>query len=88
MRANIGGVIVTIIADRCCPTNKLYCLMTKTWRIWYYGSSLPCFPNQELGATILQPSATADSYQGRVAGYYQLGCSAPGWNGCALLPAL
>lgn len=88
MRANVGGQIVTIIADRCCPTTKVYALMTKTWRLWYYGSSLPCFPNKEVGATILNPSATSDSYEGRVAGYYQLGCSAPGWNGVALLPSI
>lgn len=88
MKAMVGGQLLTVIADRCCPSNKLYALMTKTWRWWYYGSSLPCFPNQELGASILNPGATTDSYEGRVAGYYQLGCSAPGWNGVALLPSL
>lgn len=88
MRANVGGQIVTVIADRHCPTNKLYVLMTKTWRWWYEGSSLPCLPNKEVGATILQPLSSSDAYEGRFAGYYNLGCSAPGWNGAALLPSL
>lgn len=88
MKANVGGQVVTVLEDRCCPTRKVYFLMRRTWKVWHDGTSLPCFPNQEMGASILNPSASADSYEGRVAGYYNLGCSAPGWNGVALLPAL
>lgn len=88
MRAMIGGYMVDVLADRTCPTNRVYCLEKDTWTLYYSGSKLPCFPNEEVGASILNPSSTADSYEGRVAAYHNLGCSAPGHNGVAKLSTL
>lgn len=87
MRAMVGGFVVDVMIDRTCPSNRLYALTRKTWKIWHSGP-LPCFPNAEMGASILTPAATADAYEGRVGAYHNLGCSAPSHNAVASLPTL
>lgn len=85
MRAMVGGYMVTVVADRTCPSNRMYALTRSTWKIWHQ-FELPCFPNAAVGASLLNPAATADEYEGRCAAYWNLGCSAPSHNGVAKLP--
>jgi len=86
MKANVGGRTVQVLSDRACPTNRLYALQKDTWKIWHTGD-LMTFPLEKFAKGILMPAATADQFEGRVATYHNLGCSAPGFNVVVELPS-
>jgi hypothetical protein len=79
---------ITFHGDRNCPENRLYALQMDTWTLWHAGAC-PGFLLRSLGNSayggILLPGATTDDWQSRIGGYYNLGCSAPGFNGVAQL---
>lgn len=76
-----GGREITCVGDVNCPTNLLYVLQMDTWTLHSAGES-PMFLDRD---GLLQRSTNADSYEVRVGGYRNLGCSAPGYNGVAKL---
>lgn len=86
MMANVGGFVVKVMADRSCPTNRLYALQTNTWKIWHT-FDLPGFIMKKEGGRILRDHESQDAMECRIGAYYNLGCSAPGYNGVAELPA-
>lgn len=85
MMAQIGGRKVKLIGDRACPSNRMYALMSETWTIWH-SWELPGFILKPATGEILRVPDDTDDVEGRVGGYFNIGCSAPGWNGVASLP--
>lgn len=89
MKAMVGGVMLTIIPSRHCPSNRLYVLQRNTWTVHHVGRTLPCFPLEEVeGQNMrLDDTGTTDlEAMVWLAGYGNLGCSRPGNNGVAKLP--
>lgn len=89
MRALVGGVELTIIPSRHCPSNRLYVLQRNTWTIHHVGRTLPCFPLEEVeGQNMRLDDTGSTDLEAMVwlAGYGNLGCSHPGNNGVAKLP--
>lgn len=70
-----AGSNFTVIADRNCPPYTAYLLTMEDWALY----SLKQFPHvvDDDGNSFLR-STSADSFEFRMAGYGQLGCSAPG----------
>lgn len=85
MMAQIGGRKVKLIGDQACPSNRMYALQSDTWTIWH-SYELPGFILKAATGQILRVPDDSDDVEGRVGGYFNLGCSAPGWNGVAALP--
>lgn len=85
MMAQIGGRKVKLIGDRSCPTSRLYALMSETWTIWH-SWEIPGFILKPSTGEILRVPDDSDDVEGRVGAYFNVGCSAPGWNGVASLP--
>jgi hypothetical protein len=81
VRATVGPLDLKIYGDRNCPSSRMYMLQLDTWRLHSAGE-FPRFLDRD---GLLKRSETADSYEARVGGYGNLGCSAPGWNGVAQL---
>lgn len=82
-----GGGAVEFYSDRNCPSNRLYALQMDTWTL-YHAGECPGFLLKGLGSAysgILLPVADADDWESRIGGYFNLGCSAPGFNGVAKL---
>lgn len=78
--------MVTLHADRDCPRHRAYMLQADTWILKSLGD-LPQWLMEDGAGQILRVS-NADSYEGRLGGYMQLGCEAPGWNATLDLSAL
>lgn len=78
---NCGGFDVTCVGDVSCPSNRAYMVQMNTWTLHSAGAT-PMFLQRD---NLLLRSATADSYECRVGGYQNLGCSAPSYNGVAVL---
>lgn len=70
-----AGSNFTVIADRSCPPYEAYLLTLEDWAL-YSLKSMPHIVDDD-GVSFLR-SASADSFEFRMAGYGQLGCSAPG----------
>lgn len=70
-----AGSNFTVIADRNCPPYAAFLLTMEDWALY----SLKAFPHvvDDDGNSFLR-STSADSFEFRLAGYGQLGCSAPG----------
>lgn len=70
-----AGSNFTVIADRNCPPYTAYLLTMEDWALY----SLKACPHvvDDDGVSFLR-STSADSFEFRLAGYAQLGCSAPG----------
>jgi len=71
-----GTSEVTCVGDVSCPSSKLYILQLDTWTLLSAGTA-PMFLKR---STLFQEHPTADAYYVRVGAYYNLGCSAPGYN--------
>ncbi len=70
-----AGSSFTVIADRNCPPFTAYLMTMEDWALY----SLKEFPHviDDDGVSFLR-QATADAFEFRMAGYGQVGCSAPG----------
>lgn len=91
MKVLIGGFTMVIVPSRSVPSNRLYMLQRDTWTLRYVGDSLPCFALQEVGDEMLRvdtwTSGQTDlEVECWLAGYANLGCSAPGKNVVARIP--
>jgi hypothetical protein len=70
-----AGSTFTVIADRSCPPYTAYLLTMDDWALY----SLKAMPHvvDDDGVSFLRQTS-ADAFEFRLAGYGQLGCSAPG----------
>lgn len=68
---------MTVIPDRDCPENRAYMLDLSTWGL--YSLKEPVMLLDQDGNKMLRESS-ADAYEVRVGGFFQLGCSSPGAN--------
>lgn len=76
--------IVRIFSDRNCPQGRGFTLTMKSWKF----HSLEKAPMIiEADDQKLLRDATADSFEGRMALYANLACTAPGWNCNETLPS-
>jgi len=73
-----------VIADVNCPANVAWILQMDTWKLYSTGPALDIF-DKDTDQEMLR-EASADAYEVRTGGYYQLGCNAPGWNSRVVLP--
>lgn len=73
-----GSGTIEVYPDRDCPRHRAYMLQMDTWIL----KSLNDLPHwlQDDGAGQILRASDADAYEGRLGGYFQLGCEAPGWN--------
>lgn len=83
-KALCGGRMVMVYPDRNCPSNRLYAVQADTWTLWHTGDWINWTGEMSTGMR-LRPSENEDSTEARLGSYQNLGCSAPGWNGVALL---
>lgn len=81
-----GSGTIEVYADRDCPRHRAYMLQMDTWIL----KSLNELPHwlMDDGAGQILRVGDADSYEGRLGGFYQIGCEAPGWNATIDLSAL
>lgn len=71
------GGTVSVYADPYCPVGYGYALQMDTWSLRSAGE-FPMFLNKD-GRSMLDEQS-ADALEGRVGGYFQLCCDAPGFN--------
>lgn len=81
IKVSVAGRTLKLYGDVNCPSNRMYVLQMDTWTLHSVGPT-PHFLQRD---SLLLRSATADTYEVRVGGYRQLGCSAPSFNGVAAL---
>lgn len=74
---------VKIYSDRNCPQGRGFTLTMDTWKFYSLGKAPMVIEADD--QKILR-DATADSFEGRMAYYANLGCDAPGWNVNETLP--
>lgn len=88
MQAQVGQYRLKIIGTRHVPQNRLYMLEPSTWTLRYAGSGLPFFATDDIEGSImrLDTSGSSMEVESWLAAFCNLGCSAPGRNGVALLP--
>lgn len=84
MMAQIGGRKVKLIGDQACPSTRMYAIGQECWTIWH-SWELPGFILKPATGEILRVPDDSDDVEGRVGGYFNPGCSAPGWCGVAAL---
>ncbi len=72
---------ITVMPDRDCPENRMYMLQMDTWAL--YSLKEPVQLLDQDGNKMLRESS-ADAYEVRIGGYFQLGCTSPGSN-CVLV---
>jgi len=69
---------VKVLADRNCPSNKIYGLDMSVWKIYSGGALVRPLDEDSVGSMLRQSSA--DGYEIRYGYYAQVGCKAPGRN--------
>lgn len=86
-QVQIGGKTVKVYGDRNCPSNRIWAIQMDTWKLYHLGPD----PILRLGESYLgqwlHKNPTADSLYADFGNYCNLGCSAPAWNGSALITA-
>lgn len=75
---------ITVIPDRSCPSQTAFMLQMDTWKIRSLGK-VPHVLTYGLEGLEGIRVGTADALEIRIGAYYNLICSAPGWNGRVLL---
>jgi len=84
-QVNIEGHDVTVMSNRCCPTNRVYADTSKTWTFFAAGMA-PNFLQKRAGS-IIKVAESSDGYEARIGEYANSACKAPGHNGVGLLLA-
>lgn len=74
-----------VYSDHNCPKDVAYMLQKDTWKLYSLGP-LAGWLNED-GNQVLRESSD-DAYEGRLGGYMQLGCKAPGYNATIDLSAV
>lgn len=74
---------VKIVPDINCPAGVGRLLTLNTWKLMF---SKELAYMQNLDGDFLSRVESADRYEGRIAFYGQLGCTAPGWNARVAMP--
>ncbi len=77
-QVTIEGHEVTIFSDRCCQVKRLWISQLDTWTMFSAGMA-PNFITKRAGS-ILKPSETSDSWEGRIGEYYNFANKAPGYT--------
>ena len=77
IRVVTPGGSVKVCADHNCPKGVAWMLQMDTWILASLGPAAGWLMDD--GNRILRAS-TSDAYEGRMGGYMNLGCRAPGWN--------
>jgi Family of unknown function (DUF5309) len=75
---------ITVIPDRSCPSQTAFMLQMDTWKLRSLGK-VPHVLTYGLEGLEGIRVGTADALEIRIGAYYNLICSAPGWNGRVLL---
>lgn len=74
---------VAVIQDTFCPSNRAYALDSSTWEFSSDGK-MPDILAEDNGDILLRDQ-DADEYEGRIGGFGNLVCHAPGLNGVMIL---
>jgi hypothetical protein len=77
-----SGGVTRVYPDPDCPSDRLYVLTSSTWTLWHLGGMPHIAQDDGLMATRMSGS---DGIEVRGRYYANLACTAPGWNGVALL---
>jgi len=77
---------VDVYADPFIPKGTAYALALDTWVLYSLGDLVGWLNEDEAGIILRQ--TTADAYEGRLGGYFQLGCDEPGQNAYLNISAL
>lgn len=83
-RVQIGDKTVKVYGARSCPSNKVFALQMDTWKYWHLGEPINWL-NEILGGNKIDKDPNAPEYYADLGNYGELGCSAPAWNGAALI---
>lgn len=75
---------VMIHPDQNAPSGVGRLLTLDSWKLYHRGE---LYNFQDLDGSKYSRLYDADGYEGRIAFYGQLGCSAPGWNGRLVMPS-
>jgi hypothetical protein len=71
---------IDIVGDPFCPTNLVYMLQRNTWKWWSMGEMMGFLKYGDDDKKYARHNAE-NAMEGRIGGYFQLACKAPGWNG-------
>lgn len=74
---------VRIVSDQNCPAGRGFTLTMKVWKFYSLGKAPMVIEADDL--RMLRDSSS-DSFEGRMAYYGNMGCTAPGWNSNESLP--
>ena len=86
-QVQIGGKTVKVYGDRNCPSNRIWAVQMDTWKLYHLGADpILRLGEQYLGAW-LHKNPNADSLYADFGNYCNLMCSAPAWNGSAMITA-
>lgn len=84
IRVNGPKGVVRLFSDLNCPAGRAFSLTMKTWKFYSLGKAPMLIEADELR---LLRESSADAFEGRIAYYGNLGCTAPGWNANVTMPA-
>ena len=83
IRLHTGANVVDVIADPYCPKTYAFMLQRDTWEL----PSLGAAPHlKERDGSVFHRLEGSDAVEFRAAGYYNLACTAPGYNAKITLP--
>ena len=77
-QVTLEGHEVTIFSDRCCQVKRMWVSQLDTWTMFSAGMA-PNFITKRAGS-IIKPSETADSWEGRIGEYFNFSDKAPGYT--------
>lgn len=72
--------VIKVFGDQNCPGNRVYALQMNTWELHHLNGAPHIINTDSLD---IARDASADSFEGRIAFYGNLACTAPGFNGVA-----
>ena len=78
---------VDIVGDPFCPSTRVYMLQRSTWKWWSMGELMGFLKYGDDDRKYARHNAE-NAMEGRIGGYCQLCCKAPGWNGVGDITAL
>lgn len=71
---------IDVVGDAFCPASKVYMLQRNTWKWWSMGELMGFLKYGDDDRKYARHNAE-NAMEGRIGGYCQLCCKAPGWNG-------
>ena len=83
-KVQIGGRTVRVYGDRNCPSNRIWAIQMNTLKLYHAGDPVNWLGEEWTGQKLTK-SQDADTMFADLGNYSNVGCSAPAWNGGAII---